>query len=159
MIALDIPGRGSMRWEHLVLDLNGTLALDGSLIEGVAERTAILALNLRIHLLTADTHGTGQGIAGRLGVPCHQLAALPGESERMSKQRFVEGLGADRVVAIGNGANDAGMLEAASLGIAVLGAEGAAVGALVAADVVAPSVADALDLLLHPQRLLATLRC
>jgi soluble P-type ATPase len=50
------------------------------------------------------------------------------------------------------------MLHEAALGICVLGPEGMAVEALMAADVVAPSVLDALDLLYHPLRLMATLR-
>jgi soluble P-type ATPase len=75
------------------------------------------------------------------------------------KARFVEGLGAERCVAIGNGANDAAMLAAAALGIAVVGPEGAAGSALLAADVVARSIADALDLVLDERALVATLRC
>jgi len=62
------------------------------------------------------------------------------------------------VVAIGNGANDAAMLQEAALGIAVLGPEGLAAEALLAADVVVASIEDALDLLLRPHRLVATLR-
>ena len=33
----DIPGSPPLRIRHLVLDLNGTLALDGRLLPGVAE--------------------------------------------------------------------------------------------------------------------------
>ncbi len=50
------------------------------------------------------------------------------------------------------------MLAAAALGIAVPGPEGAAAVTLAAADVVAPDILVALDLLTHPQRLVATLR-
>jgi soluble P-type ATPase len=50
------------------------------------------------------------------------------------------------------------MLSSAALGIAVLGPEGLAVEALRAAHVVVARIEDALDLLLHPQRLVATLR-
>jgi soluble P-type ATPase len=61
-------------------------------------------------------------------------------------------------VAIGNGRNDVAMLEAAALGIAVLGPEGTAGGAVAAADVVARSVQEALALLTEPRALTATLR-
>jgi soluble P-type ATPase len=44
------------------------------------------------------------------------------------------------------------------LGIAVIQTEGAAVEALLAADIVLPSILPALDLLTHPLRLIATLR-
>jgi soluble P-type ATPase len=50
------------------------------------------------------------------------------------------------------------MLEAAALGIAVLGDEGLATEALQAADVVAGSIVQALDLLIRPARLVATHR-
>jgi soluble P-type ATPase len=50
------------------------------------------------------------------------------------------------------------MLAAAGLGIAVLGPEGLAKGAMEAADVVAPGILAALDLLLKHKRLVATLR-
>jgi len=62
------------------------------------------------------------------------------------------------VVAIGNGVNDARMLRAAALGIAALGREGLATAALQAADVVVASIEDALDLVLQPERMAATLR-
>ena len=61
-------------------------------------------------------------------------------------------------VVIGNGANDALVLEAAALGIVVLGPEGASSRALRAADIVCSAVTDALDLLLDPTALAATLR-
>ena len=50
------------------------------------------------------------------------------------------------------------VLEAAALGLAVLGPEGASAAALRSADVVCASAADALDLLLDPKALSATLR-
>ena len=67
-------------------------------------------------------------------------------------------LGADSVVAIGQGANDAGMLKAAALGICVMSAEGAAGDTLLAADIVVPDIATAFDLLDKPKRIIASLR-
>jgi soluble P-type ATPase len=170
MIALDISGLGAFQWLHLVLDLNGTLALDGVLIDGVAPRVRALARELNAHLLTADAHGTGAQVAKALGIAFHRLPsaprttaseAAPSEAaplEAAQKERFVAALGAAGVIAIGNGNNDMGMLRAASLGIAVLGPEGAARAALEAADIVARDILEALDLLLHPRRIAATLR-
>jgi len=155
LIHLDIPGWGTIELEHLVLDLNGTVALDGEVIPGVAERLAALAAYLAVHLVTADTHGRAGEIGERLRVRLLHIA--PGD-EAGQKQALVERLGAERVTAIGNGVNDARMLSAAALGIAVLGPEGLAVEALQAADVVVGRIEDALDLLLHPRRLVATLR-
>lgn len=75
-----------------------------------------------------------------------------------AKGAYLRELGAAQVVALGQGANDATMLDEAALGIRVLGLGGMAVEALMVGDVVAPSVLDALDLLYQPLRLVATLR-
>ncbi len=155
MIAVDIPGQGTLELEHLVLDLNGTVALDGELLPGVAERLTALATGLTIHLVTADTHGRAAETAGRMGA---RLARIAAGYEAGQKRALVERLEAERTVAIGNGANDADMLAAAALGIAVLGPEGLATVALRAADVAVVRIEEALDLLLYPQRLVATLR-
>ncbi len=155
MIELNVPGLGMLTLEHLVLDLNGTIALDGQVLPGVAERLTLLSASLSIHLLSADTRGRGSETATHLGL--HFVRVSPGD-ESSQKQQFVERLDARRVAAVGNGANDREMLEAVELGIAVLGSEGLAVTSLTAADVVVSSVQDALDLLLNPRRLVATLR-
>jgi len=155
MIELDIPGRGVIRLQHLVSDVNGTLAVDGRLIDGAARGLLALCDRLQLHLLTADTHGRQQAIDRQLGL---QAVLIPAGGEAEAKAAYVRGLGAEQVVTIGQGANDAGMLRDAALGICVLGPEGAAVEALMAADVFAPSIQDALDLLTQPLRLVATLR-
>jgi len=155
LIQLDVPGQGSLELEYLVLDLNGTVAVDGEVIPGVAERLSALSASVSILLATADTHGRAGEIGERLGV---DLFCIEPGCEAAQKQALVERLGTGRVVAVGNGANDAGMLSSAALGIAVLGPEGLASKALQSADVVAGRIEDALDLLLNPRRLAATLR-
>lgn len=151
-LVVDVPGRGRLELAHLVLDLNGTLSDRGVPIPGVAPRLAALRGRLELHVLSADTFGTLAPLAAELGLTARAVAT--GEE----KARLVAELGAERCAAIGNGANDAGMLAAAALGIAVLGREGAAGAALAAADVVCTSIADALDLLLDERALAATLR-
>ncbi len=153
--SLTIPGRGECRLDYLLLDLNGTLTCDGEILPGVAGRLALLAEQLAIRLVTADTLGRAENLARALGLEL--LRIDPGDEGRQ-KAAAVEALGAGRVAAIGNGANDAAMLHAAAFGIAVLGPEGLAPAALLAADVVVSRIEDALDLLLIPQRLVATLR-
>ena len=151
-IALDLPGETPVRIRHLVCDFNGTLAEDGELVRGVAERLRALAPRLTIAVLTADTFGTARATLSQLDVDVHIVAT--GED----KARFVSRLRIEGVATIGNGRNDVAMLACATLGIAVLGREGLA-GALVRhATVIVPSIADALDLLVEPRRLKATLR-
>ena len=154
-IQVEIPGQKILTLTHLALDLNGTIACDGELLPGVVERIAALKEELAITLLTADTRGKGAATAATLGIELRRLT--PGD-EAAQKARFVQEIGAEHVVAVGNGANDAEMLRAVALGIAILGKEGLAVAALQAADVVVPDITSALDLLLHPRRLIATLR-
>ncbi|HSK14997.1 MAG TPA: HAD family hydrolase [Gaiellaceae bacterium] len=146
-----IPGR-PLELERLVLDVNGTLTDRGALLDGVAELLARVAANASVHLLSADTFGTLEETAATLGVEARRVA---GGDEKLL---VVEELGAARCAAVGNGANDALMLEAAALGIAVLGPEGASARALSAADVVCRSAAEALELLLDERALVATLR-
>jgi len=38
LIQIDIPGLGALSLQHLVLDYNGTIAFDGSLIQGVEKK-------------------------------------------------------------------------------------------------------------------------
>jgi soluble P-type ATPase len=155
MLELSVPGFKELRLAHLVLDYNGTLACDGRPLEGVQERVAVLAEHLTIHILTADTFGTVKGQVASW--PC-QVTVIPRDREAEAKASYVRSLKADQVVAMGNGRNDRLMLQEAALGIAVIQTEGTAVEALLAGEVVAPGILDALDLLLNRQRLLATLR-
>jgi P-type E1-E2 ATPase len=155
MIELTIPGRGVLELEHLVTDVNGTLALDGQLMEGVARRITALRDRLTVHLLTADTHGRQAVIDQQLGLTA---VRIPPGDEALRKAKFVRGLGPEKVVAIGQGANDAGMLELAGLGICVMSIEGVAKETLLAADLVLPDIQAALDLLEKPLRIVASLR-
>ena len=154
-LEIAIPQAQTLKLEHLVLDLNGTLARDGQLLSGVPMLMARLQPLFSIHLITANTHGGGEEVARALDVVYHAMQPGPGGPQKLA---LVQQLGAASVVAVGNGANDAMMLQAAGLGVAVLGGEGAATSALLAADIVARDIVDALALLLHPDRIRATLR-
>lgn len=155
MVTVEIPGYGLLQLEHLVLDVNGTIARDGDVIPGVPEALGTLSNELHVLAVTADTHGMASALRDRLGI---EVRVIERGREAAAKLDLVDELGADSVVAIGNGANDELMLKDAALGIAVLGDEGAASLAVGAADVVTTSVHVALGLLLEPRRLIATLR-
>lgn len=155
MIELNIPGRGQFELEHLVCDVNGTLAVDGNLQNGVIRALATLKDRLDVHLLTADTFGKQAIIDQQLSLTAVRIE--PGE-ESAQKRAYVDQLGADRVVAIGQGANDSGMVKAARLGICIISVEGAAVETIMAADLVMPDINSALELLEKPLRVVAGLR-
>ena len=155
MIELNIPGRGPLRIQHLVTDVNGTLAVDGVLIDGLTKRIASLRDRLVIHMLTADTHGRQASIDELLNL---KATRVPPGNEALTKADFVRKLGAEGVVAVGQGANDSEMLKTAALGICVMSQEGVAVETLVAADIVVPDIFAAFDLLEKPVRIVASLR-
>jgi P-type E1-E2 ATPase len=155
MIEINIPGFKELRLSHLVLDYNGTMAYQGRLIEGVPEKLEVLASSLKIHIITADTFGTVRRQVEHLPA---DLIVIPLADQAQAKSEYVRRLGDRQVVAVGNGRNDRLMLKDAVLGIALVATEGSAVEALLAADVVAPDILAALDLLLVPAGLTATLR-
>ena len=113
MIELNIPGRGVLQIEHLVCDVNGTLAVDGRMIEGMPRLITRLRDRLTVHLLTADTHGAQAEIDRQLNLQAVRIQ--PGD-EAGQKAAYVNQLGAATVAAVGQGANDAGMLKAAGPG-------------------------------------------
>jgi P-type E1-E2 ATPase len=155
MIKFNVPGIGEYELEHLVMDVNGTLAVDGQLIDGVAEKIASLRNQLTIHLLTADTHGKQTVIDRQLDLTAARIAA---GNEAAQKAEYVRKLGSEKVAAIGQGANDAEMLAAVHLGICVMSIEGVAKDTLLAADLIAPDILSALELLEKPLRIVASLR-
>ncbi|HEX2186956.1 MAG TPA: HAD hydrolase family protein [Chloroflexota bacterium] len=156
MLKIDIPGRGTYQFERLVIAVNGTIAEDGELIAGVRERFVRLGRALQVMMVTADRYGRQVAIDRELELEAVRLELR--EAEAPQKAELVRRLGSDGTIAIGNGANDALMLKEAAIGIAVVGPEGASAAAVQSADVVTRSVLDALDLLIFPRRLVATLR-
>jgi len=152
MIRIDIPLRGIVELQHAVFDVNGTLAVDGKPIPGVTDRLKALGEHLSLHVLTAGTHGNIAELERVLGFPLHMIRI--GEE----KVHYVEQLGPASVIAFGNGMNDVGMLRLAAIGVAVLAGEGVSIDALQAADVLVLGPVEAIDLVLNPKRLVATLR-
>ena len=135
---IEIPGYKTLDLDYLVLDYNGTIAVDGLIPPAIKERLLLLGDSFKIYVLTADTHGTAAAMDEKL--------------------RILSSLGAEHCIAIGNGRNDVPMCQAAALSIAVMGTEGAYGKLLSECDVCTTSIADALDLLMLPKRLVATLR-
>jgi len=155
MIEVDIPGFGLVRLKHLVSDFTGTLSCDGKLLPGLKNQLNKISEFLKVHILTADTFGMAQ--SELKGVVCG-IHILSGEEHDIQKEKYVTALGAENVVALGNGNNDRKMLKAAKIGIAVTGPEGCSIDAIMAANIHVASPQDGLDLLMNPKRLKATLR-
>lgn len=155
MLIINIPGRKPLDLRHLVLDLNGTIALDGTLLDGVKQNIVQLANDLEIHILTADTFGTVQLQCETLPV---KIKVLETRDHTKEKADYICQLGKEHVAAFGNGANDLMMLREAALGVLVIGAEGCSGKSIQTADIIVNNISDAFALLKNPQRIIATLR-
>jgi len=153
MIEIDIPNYRRLKIEHVVFDVNGTLAVDGKLLGGVAPLLQELQKQVEVHLVTADTHGQQAEIDQQLGLKAAIISGGAADKSNYIRQRKLQ-----NVAAIGNGANDTMMFGVSQLRIAVIGGEGAYPKLVADADVVVVDVRDALNLLLQPNRLRATLR-
>ncbi len=155
MISVSIPGWGDLDIEYLVIDYNGTCATDGKLKEGVKEMLEKVSRYIKIFIITADTY---ENVDNEVNIIGFKILKVKKEQSGVEKAKIVKELGPEKVVAVGNGANDILMLKEASLGIGVIGEEGCAKDILREADLVTKDVMDALNIILHPERLVATLR-
>jgi len=155
MIKITIPGKGELELKHVVFDVNGTLAVDGQLLPDVPELLVNLKEHLEIHLLTADTHGKQAEIDSILDLKADRIKS---GDEARQKAAYVERLGPKNTIAIGQGSNDSLMLKSAVIGICTLSAEGSALETLLGSDLVVPDIQSALNILLNPIRLIASLR-
>ena len=154
-IRIDIPSWGDVDIENIVIDLKGTIATDGRVPLKVKEKIDSLSNLAKIYILTADTQGTANEEILGMNV---ELIKIPEEDSKRGKFDFLKTLNLEMTIAIGIGSNDQLILKEAALGIAVLGDEGVSVSAIKSADIVVKNIQNALDLLLKPKRLIATLR-
>jgi soluble P-type ATPase len=120
---IDIPGFDNIMPEYLVLDFNGTLGIDGKIIDGVRQLLQQICDNLAILVLSADSFET---VREQLSEIQGTLKIQEPEFQDIQTEEHVLELGKEKVVAIGNGLNDALMFKSAAPGIAVVQKEGAA---------------------------------
>jgi P-type E1-E2 ATPase len=154
-LELAASGSRALRLSHLVIEMNAALDIERQLLPGVPPRITQLAPRLACHLITADSSETASSIASTLGCTLTRVSV---DEQASEKAGYVRGLGAAHVVAVGNSASDALMLATAELGICVVGGEGAATTSIVSSDLCCTTIEGALDLLIHPHLLAATLR-
>jgi soluble P-type ATPase len=155
MLRIEIPGYEVLAIDHLVLDFNGTIAKDGSLIEGVAELIKEIAQSIDIYVITADTYGNVQFELRDLPI---NIIKIETNDEKNEKRMLIKKLGSKVTASIGNGNNDEWMLEESRLGICIIGQEGCSTKALHGADIAITDIRNALELFTFPNRLKATLR-
>ena len=152
---IEIPGYGELNITHLLLDYNGTIAVDGVIPDTVRERLTELSKEFQIYILTADTHGTAAKQCEGLGVT---LRTFPVGNAAEHKLAAVEEFGEINCVCVGNGRNDMLMFQKAALSIAVMDTEGMYAGLLKEADICVRTIEDGLDMLRFPKRIIADMR-
>lgn len=156
MVTVEIPGYDTkLELKYLVLDFNGTLAIDGILFKGLKSQIEEMSKLMEIHVVTGDGFGTAK--LQLEGVAC-QLKILGKENEAVQKKAYVEQLGVEHVLAVGNGRNDLEMVRAAKLGIIVVQEEGASAQSMMAADIICRSIFDVFAMIHEPRKIRATLR-
>jgi soluble P-type ATPase len=156
MIPIQRPGRPPLEIHSLIVDFEGTLAQDERVSPKSKDRLNLLARRLRILVCFRNDEEKVRTILRR--VNAEALKCCEGESGRL-KAELLEKLGKIQTAVVGNGADDAALFGEAALSLCVIGREGASAEALRRADVVFPSVVDALEFLLKPLRQRATLGC
>lgn len=153
---INIPGRGIIKIKNLLLDYNGTIACDGKVIPSVKEKIEnINKKGIRVHLVTADTHGTVRNQCANMPI---EIQIFDNSNAAENKRKIVERLGVENCICIGNGFNDGQMFEACSIAIIVIGVEGCSAKSLMKADIVCKNIEEAFDLILKPSRIIPTLR-
>ncbi len=152
---IEIPGHGLLEIKDVILDFNGTIAIDGKLIEGVKDHINRLAAEVNFHVITADTYGTVQQELS--GVNC-TLINLSHTDQFKDKLDYLHHLGKSTTLCAGNGKNDQILLKESALGIALIQDEGVCVSTLMAADIACKSIMDVFSYFDKPNRLKATLR-
>ena len=152
---LEIPGYKNLDIKNVVFDYNGTLAKDGQIDSKTKNLLKEVCLKFNVFVITADTFGTVKEELKELDL---KVIVLSSKNHTKEKMEFVSQLGKDITVAIGNGNNDKMMLDTATLSIAIIGDEGCSKDALFASNIVCKDIKSAIELLLYPKRLVATLR-
>jgi len=157
-VVIDIPGFGRRLIRVVVSDYTGTHSLGGTVDAAVKRRLRELASLVDLHIVTADSFGTADTELRGIVIP-YKLRSVKHDAE---KAEYVSQFDLMHVAAFGNGNNDRLMLktvkEAGGLAIAVDNGEGCALDAILNAHLFVTGAANALDLLLDPVRLKATLR-
>lgn len=155
MIRVDIPGRESLQLRHLVFDFNGTIAVDGRIVEHIKKQLVELSKVIDIYVITADTYGLAQEECKKLDL---QVITVPTGCAGIHKRELVKKLGSKLTAVIGNGFNDIDMFKEAKLSVAVIEGEGACSKLIINSDIVTRSIDDALNLFLKSNHIKANLR-
>ena len=152
---VNIPGREELEIQNIVFDYNGTIAIDGKLIEGIKKSINEFSNSFNFYVITADTYGS---VEKELEDTKCEVIKISKSSQDISKLEFIKSLGSSATLSVGNGRNDKLMLKESILGIAILQDEGLCTETLLNSDILVKSIFDVFSFLKDENRLIATLR-
>ncbi len=154
MITILRPGQEPSEIDFILLDFEGTLASDRRVHPKAKDKINLLSKRTKIYILTK---GEKEGVEEVLKKVKAEIVYLDEGKSSQQKLDLLRQLGVSRTVAIGNGVDDAPMMEEAGFSLCVIGKEGTSSETMDKADVVFMNILDALDFLLKPLRQKATL--
>ena len=154
MISILRPGMESLDIHFVLIDFEGTLAMDGRVHPKAKDKVNLLSKRATIYILTKSNREKVEETLRKMKVEI--LYVTEGDSSQQ-KLNVLQRLGPHQTAVIGNGLDDVRIVEQAGLGICVIGKEGSSAEAVAKADLVVTNVVDALDFLLKPLRQRATL--
>jgi soluble P-type ATPase len=161
-ITIEIPRFRTLEIRTMVSDYTGTLSCTGKLSPRVREQLLMLNEWIDIHVISSDSFCTAVEELSQVPFVIFKDLSKTSDAHDSAKQKYVEGLNAGNIFALGNGNNDRLMLhtvkKAGGLAVAVDNGEGCATDAFLNADLLISGAANALKLLLIKNSCKATLR-
>jgi P-type E1-E2 ATPase len=154
MITIQRPGQEPLEIDFILIDFEGTLALDRRVHPKTKDKINLLSKRTKIYILTT---GEKENVDETLNKVKAEIIYLTEGKSSQQKLDLVRQVGEERTVVIGNGIDDALMIEEAGFGICVLSKEGISLETMKKADVLFTNILEALDFLLKPLRQKATL--
>jgi len=154
MITIQRPGQEPFEIEFILIDFEGTLASDRRVHPKAKDKINLLSKRTKIYILT---QGEKEVLAEVLKKVKAEIIYITEGKASQQKLDLLRKLEVNKTIAIGNGLDDAPMLEEARLGICIIGKEGTSSEAIEKSDIVLTNILDALDFLLKPLRQKATL--
>ena len=154
MISIQRPGMENLDIHFVLIDFEGTLAMDGRVHPKAKDKVNLLSKRATLYILTKSNREKVEETLRKMKVEI--LYVTEGDSSQQ-KLKVLQRLGPHQTAVIGNGLDDVRIMEQAGLGMCVIGKEGSSAEAVAKADLVVTNVLDALDFLLKPLRQRATL--
>jgi len=154
MITIQKPGQAPLEIEYLLVDYEGTLAIDGRVHPKAKDKMNLLSKRIKIYILFKGEKDKAEERLKKLKA---EMLFLKEEKASEEKLDFLRKLDPQKTVAIGNGLDDAQIFDEVGFSICIIGKEGACGETLKRANLVMTDILDALDFLLKPFRQKATL--